>query len=206
MSLTCVCAKSLEHIICKHIIFHFSKNKILKLVQHGCRSKHWMRKQAFVYNKRILHKLHHYGIWGTTLNWIQYFLTNRTQKVVVNGGSSESAWNPVCPRVLFSDPYSFWPMLMTSLRRSSQRFASLHMTTSVSPDKMPSRSGKATGQGRYLRYRTGRWADRLEMCFNPSKWSVLRVSRPKEKSLEFQYTVKGKTLANTINTISWCLP
>ena len=42
-------------------------------------------------NQRFLHKLDHYGIRGTTLNWIQNFLTNRTQKVVVEGSSSESA-------------------------------------------------------------------------------------------------------------------
>ena len=39
----------------------------------------------------ILHKLDHYGIREKTLNWIQNFLTNRTQKVVVDGSSSESA-------------------------------------------------------------------------------------------------------------------
>ena len=32
-------------------------------------------------HQRLLHKLDHYGIRGTTLNWIQNFLTNRTQKV-----------------------------------------------------------------------------------------------------------------------------
>ena len=32
-----------------------------------------------------------FGIQGTTLNRIQNFLTNRTQKVVVDGSSSESA-------------------------------------------------------------------------------------------------------------------
>ena len=42
-------------------------------------------------DQRLLHKLDHYGIRGTTLNWIQNFLTNRTQKVVVDGSSSESA-------------------------------------------------------------------------------------------------------------------
>ena len=42
-------------------------------------------------HQRLLHKLDHYGIRGTTLNWIQNFLTNRTQKVVVDGSSSESA-------------------------------------------------------------------------------------------------------------------
>ena len=112
--------KSLEHIICKQITSHFSENKILTPVQHGFRSKHSCESQLlittdeFIQNfesktqtdvvvldfskafdvvphQRLLHKLDHYGIWGTTLNWIQNFLTNRTQKVVVDGSSSESA-------------------------------------------------------------------------------------------------------------------
>ena len=121
ISLSCVCAKLLEHIICKQIMPHFSENKILTPVQHCFRSKHsWCESQllittdAFIQNfqsktqtdvvvldfskafdvvphQRLLHKLDHYGIRGTTLNWIQNFLTNRTQKVVVDGSSSESA-------------------------------------------------------------------------------------------------------------------
>ena len=31
ISLTCVCVKLLDHIICKQLMFHFSKNKILTL-------------------------------------------------------------------------------------------------------------------------------------------------------------------------------
>ena len=38
------------------------------------------------------------------------------------------------------------------------------------------------------------------MCFNPSKCSVLRVSRQKSKNLEFQYTLKGETLENISST------
>ena len=38
------------------------------------------------------------------------------------------------------------------------------------------------------------------MCFNPSKCSVLRVSRPKSKNLEFEYTLKGETLMNVSST------
>ena len=99
---------------------HFSKNKILTPVQHGFRSKHSCESQLlittdeFIKNfegktqtdvvvlgfskafnvvphQRLLRKLDHYGIRGTTLNWIQNFLTNRTQKLVVDGSSSESA-------------------------------------------------------------------------------------------------------------------
>ena len=120
ISLTCVCAKLLEHIICKQIMSHFSENKILTPVQHGFRSKHSCESQLlittdeFIQNfesktqtdvvvldfskafdvfphQRLLHKLDHYRIRGTTLNWIQNSLTNRTQKVVVDGSCSESA-------------------------------------------------------------------------------------------------------------------
>ena len=87
-------------------------------VQHGFRSKHSCESQLlittdeFIQNfegktqtdvvvldfskafdvvphQRLFHKLDHYGIRGTTLNWIQNFLTNKTQKVVVDGSSAE---------------------------------------------------------------------------------------------------------------------
>ena len=91
-----------------------------KRKQHGFRSKHSCESQLlittdeFIQNfegktqtdvvvldfskafdvvphQRLLHKLDRYGIGGTTPNWIQNLLTNRTQKVVVDGSSSESA-------------------------------------------------------------------------------------------------------------------
>ena len=99
---------------------HFSENKIFTPVQHGFRSKHSFESQLltttdeFIQNfegktqtdvvvsdfskaidvvphQRLLHKLDNYGIRETTPNWIQNFLTNRTQKVVVDGSSSVSA-------------------------------------------------------------------------------------------------------------------
>ena len=160
ISLTCVCAKLLEHIICKQIMYLLSKNTILTPVQHGFRSKHSCESQLlitadkFIQNfegktqtdvvvldfskafdvvphQRLLHKRDHYGIRGTTRNWIQNILTNRAQKVVVDGSSSESA------RVL---PKSGVQRDLSALQN---------------------------------------WADRWGMCFNPSKCSVLRVSRPR---------------------------
>ena len=97
ISLTCVCAKLLKHIICKQIMSHFSKNKILTPVQDGFRSKHSCESQLlittdeFIQNfesktqtdvvvlnfskafdvvphQRLLHKFDHYGIRGATLN------------------------------------------------------------------------------------------------------------------------------------------
>ena len=48
ISLTCVCAKLLEHIICKQIMSHFSENKITTPVQHGFRSKHSCESQLLI--------------------------------------------------------------------------------------------------------------------------------------------------------------
>ena len=43
-------------------------------------------------------KLHRYGISGNTLVWIDSFLCNRKQRVVVNGAKSQ--WAPVLSGVL----------------------------------------------------------------------------------------------------------
>ena len=39
-------------------------------------------------HNRLLTKLKHYGIAGNTLPWIREFLTNRTQRVLVEGHGS----------------------------------------------------------------------------------------------------------------------
>jgi hypothetical protein len=43
-----------------------------------------------VSHRRLLAKVKSYGIRGTTLNWIESFLSNRLQRVVENG--SQSPW------------------------------------------------------------------------------------------------------------------
>ena len=42
-------------------------------------------------HQRLLRKLHHYGIRGSTYHWISSFLSGRTQKVIVEGCSSDSS-------------------------------------------------------------------------------------------------------------------
>ena len=127
-------------------------------------------------HQRLLHKLDHYGIRGTTLNWIQNSLTDRTKKVVVDGSSSESA------RVKSGVPqgtvlgllfFTYNNDLLSTVSSQVRLFADdcllyrpikcladqdkLQRDLSVLPD----------------------WAFRWGMCFNPSKCSVLRVSRLK---------------------------
>ena len=43
-----------------------------------------------VAHEKLLFKLHHYGIKGGTLRWIQSFLDDRSQNVLLNGVKSDN--------------------------------------------------------------------------------------------------------------------
>lgn len=118
VSLTCILCKQMEHIVVSNLMKHLENNKILSECQHGFRSKRSCetqltgliqdltshmdnRKQldmivldfakAFdkVSHPRLLHKLHHYGITGKNHKWIEAFLGNRTQAVVLENQYSD---------------------------------------------------------------------------------------------------------------------
>ena len=117
VSLTCICCKTLEHIMHSHIMTHLQNNNILSSAQHGFRNKHSCNTQlietvddfaralnegsqidvialdlskAFdrVPHKRLLYKLNNYGIRGPILQWIQSFLENRSQQVILEDQES----------------------------------------------------------------------------------------------------------------------
>ena len=119
VSLTCISCKMFEHIIVSNIMRHLDKHNLLTDCQHGFRRRRSCETQlltladelikgldkdrqldlaildfskAFdrVPHEHLLKKLDHYGIRGKTLDWIRAFLTNRTQKVTVEGVVSES--------------------------------------------------------------------------------------------------------------------
>ena len=110
----------IEHVIHKQIVIHVNRNNILVKFQHGFRGKHSCESQlimtvesipryldrnkqvdvivlhfskAFdtVAHQRLLLKLDHYGIRDKTLGWIRTWLTNRTQRMVVDDDKSEES-------------------------------------------------------------------------------------------------------------------
>ena len=119
VSLTSIPCKMSEHIIHTNIMKHLEKYKVLNDERHGfCRGQSCETKMALSVNdlakvlyrqsqadvvimdlskvfdlvphQRLLSKLCHFGITGKLHNWIQIFLTMRTQQVVLEGVSSSS--------------------------------------------------------------------------------------------------------------------
>ena len=120
VSLTCICSKVMEHVICKHIIKHTEKHSILTVLQHGFRRARSCESQLLVtihdiinyWNKstqldvivldfskafdtvphdRLLGKLDHYVINGHIHSWISNFLKHRSQYVLVDGAKPDPA-------------------------------------------------------------------------------------------------------------------
>jgi len=118
VSLTCVCCKLLEHIICRHILTHLENNNILTSLQHGFRSGYSCETQlittiqdliqkndmghqidmiildfskAFdmVPHLKLMDKLENYGVDGHLHKWIYHFLSQRHMQIVVEGDHSE---------------------------------------------------------------------------------------------------------------------
>jgi hypothetical protein len=118
VSLTSVVCKVMEHFIREAIIQHMDSNNLFTDCQFGFRQKRsttlqlllaveeWTAymdeglpvdafyldlRKAFdtVPHRRLLTKLHAYGIRGNLLRWIEGFLSGRTQQVMVGGSKSE---------------------------------------------------------------------------------------------------------------------
>ena len=112
-------------------------------------------------HKRLLYKLHHYGIRNSNIGWIQDFLVGRTQQVLLEGVMSSTV--PVhleSPREVYSDRCfsSYSLMTFRIVSRRVQRFAyspmivlcivtseGSRMPSSSNKIWKPCSSGKATG-------------------------------------------------------------
>ena len=117
VSLTSLMCKTLEHILTSQIMKHLESNNILTDVQYIFRSMRSCEMQLFltiddfaravdkklqvdvaildfttafdlVAQARLAHKLNYYGVRGPLLQWIQSFLADRTQKVIIDGSHS----------------------------------------------------------------------------------------------------------------------
>ena len=208
-----------------HLLNHTDKHNILTPLQHGFRRKHSTVSQlllttadlakyhdkgrqvdigildfskAFdvVSHRKLIAKLHHYGIRGHLSTWIQGFLVGRTQRVVVDGVASQ-------PRdVLSGIPQGtcLGPILflyyindITSGIESQMRL--------FADDALIYRPINTAEDHHILQrdlHKLEEWAKMWDMRFNPAKCYILSVKHTDNRSSHF-YTLHGQVLKSVPN-------
>jgi hypothetical protein len=220
VSLTCISCKIMEHIVLSHMSKHLAANNIIVENQHGFRQKRSCETQlieavhdwaeclnrsgqtdvlmldfskAFdkVPHHRLAAKLHHCGIRGRTLKWIQGFLADRKQRVNINGQCS--SWVPVqsgVPQGSVLGPTLFLIYIndiADGIRSNIRLFAD---------DSILYREIKGPEDHQVLQQDLQTifsWADRWQMAFNASKCQQLTITRKRNPS-DFNYTVSKQVI------------
>ena len=220
ISLTCIACKIQEHIVTSHLVKFLNIHNILYDLQHGFREKRSCETQlvmliedlsrnlqsgkqtdvilldfskAFdkVNHLKLLYKLHQYGVRGQTLRWIQAFLGNRQQTVVVDGEESPPApvtsgvpQGSVLGPILFLIYINDLPEQVRSKVRLFADDTALYLTLNNLTDSKTIQEDLD---------RLTQWELDWDMEFNPSKCQVIQVTRSRQP-IPTQYHLQGHTL------------
>ena len=221
ISLTSVLCKLCEHILHCAIIRHLSDHEILSDAQHGFRKRRSCDTQliatledlargidnksqtdvilldyekAFdkVSHRHLLSKVKHYGIHGSTLQWISDFLHSRSQTVLVDGRKSlESTVSSGVPQGSVLGPLLFLIYINDLPECVSSATTRLFADDSVVYHQISSSDDSASLQKDLDALQD--WEDKWLMRFNASKCQVLQITN-KRKPLPATYTIHGQVL------------
>ena len=225
VSLTCISCKVLEHIVFTNVMDHLDRHAILKHFQHGFRKQHSCETQlvntmeelcrglkdeqqidalildfskAFdvVGHRRLMGKLEHYGVRGDTHRWIQQWLTGRSQRVVVEGESSDAV--PVrsgVPQGTVLGPLMFIIYINdisdgtdSSIRLFADDALLYRVVTNT----------RDCSKLQYDLHTMCRWGADWQMDFNPKKCHVLSITN-KKSPIFYPYTLNGVQLSHVKN-------
>ena len=220
ISLTCVACKVMEHIVTSQVMRHAKQHSILYRLQHGFRSQRSCETQllefqddifrnmvsgkqtdvcimdfskAFdkVSHRRLVEKLHHYGIRGKTNSWIANFLAHRTQTVVLEGEQSYEAdvtsgvpQGSVLGPCLFLFYINDLPEGLTSKVRLFADDTIVYLAVRSASD------GEVLQRDLEL---LEAWEQKWQMEFHPEKCQILTITR-KRTPVKFQYILHGQVL------------
>jgi hypothetical protein len=220
VSLTCVCCKLLEHIITRHILAHSENHSLLTSLQHGFRSGLSCETQLLLtiqditqaYNlkqqidmiildfskafdtvphNRLLAKLEHYGIRGPILAWIREFLTNREQRVIIEGEASSSVHvDSGVPQGTVLGPLLFL-LFINDLPLHVHSQVRLFADDALLYRKITSRDDQVLLQQDLTSLEA--WAVTWGMRFNANKCNVMRITRSRKPHTQF-YNLGGHIL------------
>ena len=221
ISLTCICSKLLEHIVCRHIMSYLEEHNILTHFQHDFRSGmstvtqllvttqdilcQWDNKRqediavldfakAFdkVPHRSLLNKLHYYIIDNYIYTSITSFLTNRIQSVVVDGATSPPT--KVISGVLQGTVRG--PLLFLLYINDLPSIISSQVRL-FADDCILYRAIQTVQDQLQLQKDLNtleQWAKKWGMEFNAKKCDIMRISRS-SKPLQHLYSIGGEILS-----------
>ena len=142
-------------------------------------------------HERLLRKLDHYGVRGSTLKWIRAFLTNRVQQVKVEGATSDSV------QVLSGVPQGtdLGPLLVLVFINDLPDCVDSRIRL-FADDCILYRCIKEKHDCELLQSDLNNlalWEKKWGMAFHPEKCSAIRVTRAKNP-ISSSYSLKGHTL------------
>ena len=224
MCTSSVPCKLLEHIVCSNIMAHLDDHKLLSDRQHAFRKKKhscetqlitviddWAKildkggqvdtfnldfEKAFDTHPHELLKckLYGYGIGGKTLKWIDSFLCDRQQRVMVNGVKSD--WAPVLSGV--SQGTVLGPLLFSLYINDITEDIDSELRL-FADDCVCYREIKDTEDTVKLQEdidRLGCWARSWGMRFQPVKCNIMQITRKRIKKINASYSLEETVLEN----------
>ena len=148
---------------------------------------------------RLLSKLTSYGITGNTQNWIKSFLSNRKQRVSVNGALSDiTDVTSGVPQGSVLGPVLFL-LYINDINGNIKSSIRLFADDSIIYRKISSKTDHEILQTDLSQLQT--WSDKWQMEFNVSKCVHLPITN-KTKPSTHKYSLSGKPLS-TVSSHSY---
>jgi len=217
ISLTCICCKIAEHIIASQVMTHLDNHGIFVDCQYGFRRKRSCETQLLITShdlaeilnyhsqvdvaaldfSRAFDKVPHYRLLLShkyysldVIGWVESFLSSRTQRLVVDGFTSQEA--PVLsgvPQGIVLGPLLFLVFIndtVTDISSPIRLFADHCLLY---------REVRSLSDCRFLQ----RDLDRLVQCrkmwgmeFNVKKSNIISITNATSNKIRYQYTMDGE--------------
>ncbi len=221
ISLTSVVGKLMESVIADRIVDHLESNNLLGDSQHGFRRKrscltnlleffHHMLsvfdvsraidilyldfKKAFdkVPHKRLMSKVRALGVGGRVADWIEHWLADRLQRVVING--ENSPWSPVksgVPQGSVLGPLLFLIYINDLDQGLVSKISKFADDTKLGANAANPASIALLQQDLI---KIGEWSDTWQMPFNTDKCTVMHIGSANQLA---NYTLQGEQIPIT---------